>query len=53
VKFNGYELGKIQTTTVKMVNKSPISQRVHILPPTEPGFIIKVNKKGPIAPGMS
>lgn len=26
---------------------------MHILPPTEAGFEIKVNKKGPIAAGMS
>lgn len=53
VKFNGYELGKTQTVLVRIINKSPIPQRVHILPPTEAGFSVRVNKKGPIAAGMS
>ena len=53
VKFNGYELGKPQTATVKILNLAPIPQRVHILPPTEPGFSIKTNKKGSIAAGMA
>lgn len=53
VKFNGYELGKPQTATVKILNLAPIPQRVHILPPTEPNFSIKTNKKGSIAAGMA
>ena len=39
--------------TVKIINKSPIPQRVHVQPPTQHGFSVKVNKKGPIAAGMS
>ena len=36
----------------KIINKAPIPQRFTILPPTEPHFSIKVNKKGNIPSGM-
>lgn len=52
VKFAGYELGKSYTTNVKVINRAPVPQRISILPPEEPGFSIKTNKKGSIASGM-
>ena len=39
--------------TVRIVNKAPIPQRIHVLPPEDPAFTIKAIKKGAIAPGMS
>jgi hypothetical protein len=35
-----------------VINRAPVSQRISILPPEEPGFSIKTNKKGSIASGM-
>ena len=36
-----------------LLNASPVSQRLHILPPTTPSFKIFYNKKGVVAPGMT
>ena len=34
IKFNGYELNKINTLTFKIINKAPIPQRFNIIFPT-------------------
>lgn len=34
IKFNGYEINKINTLNFKIINKAPIPQRFNILPPT-------------------
>jgi hypothetical protein len=53
VKFAGYELGKTHTLKVKLLNNSPVPQRLHILPPATSQFKIKYSKKGMIPTGVS
>lgn len=53
VKFAGYELGKTHTLKVKLLNNSPVPQRLHILPPSTNQFKIKYSKKGMIPTGVS
>ena len=53
VKFAGYELGKTHTLKVKLLNNSPVPQRLHILPPATNQFKIKYSKKGMIPTGVS
>jgi hypothetical protein len=38
---------------IKIINRAPIPQRIAILPPEDPSFAIKTNKKGSIASGMA
>lgn len=42
VKFQGYELNTTRQAQIRVINKAPIPQRIHILPPTEECFSIKV-----------
>jgi hypothetical protein len=37
---------------IRVLNKAPIPQRLHILPPTSQFFSIKVDKKGILSTGM-
>lgn len=53
MKFTGYELDKINSITIKIINKAPISQRIHILPNPSQNFSVKLDKKGILASGMS
>lgn len=53
VKFSGYKLGKSQSASVRVLNLSPVIQRVQVLPPSASDFSVKSDKKGSIAPGMS
>lgn len=53
VHFGGYELGKVYTQYVHIINVSDKSQRVHILDPDTTWFKIKYRRKGVIAPGMT
>lgn len=39
--------------TIRVINKAPIPQRLHILPPNSQFFSIKVDKKGILSTGMS
>ena len=38
VHFGGFELGKVFRQVVRIVNTSPVSRRMHIIPPTTPHF---------------
>jgi len=52
--FGGFELGKTLRATLRVVNVSPVSQRLHLVPPTTPHFVARIDsKKGQLAPGMA
>jgi hypothetical protein len=50
--FGGFEPGKRHTQVLRIVNRSPVSQRLHIIPPSTPHFKATCDKKGTLAPGM-
>lgn len=52
-KFAGFEVGKLNTMKVKVINAATRPQRVHILPPNSPFFSVKFEKKGLLAAGNS
>jgi hypothetical protein len=52
-KFTGYEIDKVNILTVKIINKAPIAQRIHVLPVVNQNFSFKLDKKGVLASGMS
>ncbi|KAL4456204.1 hypothetical protein ABPG74_014165 [Tetrahymena malaccensis] len=52
-KFMGYEINKLNTIKVKVINKATIPQRIHVLPLESNNFTIKMNKKGLLPTGMS
>ena len=52
VKFAGFETLKTHTLKVRLINNSPAPQRLHILPPSTPYFMIKYNKKGMMPSGI-
>ncbi|GAX85110.1 hypothetical protein CEUSTIGMA_g12530.t1 [Chlamydomonas eustigma] len=52
--FGGFELGKVFKQVFRIINTSPVSRRIHIIPPTTPHFKAYCeNKKGFLAPGLS
>jgi hypothetical protein len=53
VKFSGYQLDKVHTLRIKLINISSHPQRLYILPPMTAFFKIKYNKKGVIPSGVS
>ena len=53
VHFGGYKVGEMLKQKVQIVNKSGVSQRVHMLMPSSSQFSAKVVKRGIVAPGMS
>lgn len=52
-RFSGYELNRDNVLTIRVINKAPIPQRLHILPPNSAFFSIKVDKKGILSTGMA
>lgn len=50
--FGGFEPGKRHSQVLRIVNSSPVSQRLHIIPPATPHFRATCDKKGTLAPGM-
>jgi hypothetical protein len=55
VHFGGFELGKRHTQIVRVVNVTPVAQRIHVLNPATPFFSARFSraKKGWLAPGMA
>ena len=53
VHFGGYSLHRTHEQTLRLVNVTGCSQRLHIVKPTTPYFKIRCAKKGIIAPGMA
>jgi hypothetical protein len=51
-RFAGYELNRDNVLIIRVLNKAPIPQRLHILPPNSAFFSIKVDKKGILSTGM-
>lgn len=52
VKFAGYELNKVNKLVVRVINKSPVSQRIHVMPMTSKIFSLHLDKKGVLSTGM-
>ena len=53
VHFGGFRLHQRHEQRVRVVNRSPVSQRIHVLPPSTPHFTLQMDKRGVIAPGMA
>ncbi|EGR31074.1 hypothetical protein IMG5_117990 [Ichthyophthirius multifiliis] len=53
LKFIGFDINKINSLKLKVINKAEVSQRIHVLPLDSDSFDFKMNKKGLVAPGMS
>mmetsp|Transcript_56387 Transcript_56387/g.132233 ORF Transcript_56387/g.132233 Transcript_56387/m.132233 type:complete len:891 (-) Transcript_56387:47-2719(-) len=51
--FAGFQINKEHSQVLKIVNISPKTLRLAILPPTTQWFKIDIDKKGLVAPGMS
>ncbi|EKX41515.1 hypothetical protein GUITHDRAFT_164378 [Guillardia theta CCMP2712] len=53
IHFPGLEVGRFYEKSVRIVNVSRFTQRLHILPPQTHFFSFQYDKKGKISPGMS
>jgi hypothetical protein len=53
LRFAGFELNKVNSMRIRVINKAPIPQRINVIPPNSPLFSVKVNKKGAISTGIS
>mmetsp|Transcript_48024 Transcript_48024/g.88421 ORF Transcript_48024/g.88421 Transcript_48024/m.88421 type:complete len:895 (+) Transcript_48024:134-2818(+) len=51
--FAGFQINKEHSQVLKIVNISPKTLRLAIIPPTTPWFKTNIDKKGLVAPGMS
>lgn len=49
----GYEINKVNSLKIKILNKATIPQRIHVLPLESNNFSFSMNKKGLIPSGMS
>lgn len=53
MKFTGFEVNKVNTVKIRVLNKASESQRIHVLPLESNHFTFKMNKKGLLPSGMS
>ncbi len=42
VHFGGFELGKVFRQVIRIINTSPVSRRLHVIPPTTPNFKVGI-----------
>ncbi|XP_065052586.1 cilia- and flagella-associated protein 221-like isoform X2 [Rhopilema esculentum] len=52
IEFNGFEVGKVQSKSLRIINASAERQRMHIVPPTSRNFRIKYTKEDTLVPGL-
>eukprot|EP00794_Sanderia_malayensis_P003528 gene3528-4029_t len=52
IHFSGFEVGKVQSKKLRIINASAQRQRMHIIPPTTSNFKIKYTKEDTLVPGL-